>query len=112
MSRLREVAIAAILWTAAVAAAQGQGPPAAIPPPPDQGTADCAASTYATDALVCGDTTLLETDRQLVRLCDAADTTSLRIEGALTESSTEWLRRRSRCAFSPNHRACVVAAHR
>jgi hypothetical protein len=82
------------------------------PPPPEQRTADCIATTYATDALVCGDSTLLETDRQLVRLYDVAETTGLRIEGALTESSTEWLRRRSRCAFSPNHRACVVAAYR
>ncbi len=112
MRRLRCAAIAAILWTAAVAPARGQGPPSAIPPPPYQRTADCTAPTYATDALVCGDTTLLETDWQLVRLYDAAETTGLRIEGALTESSTEWLRRRSRCAFSPNHRACVVAAYR
>jgi hypothetical protein len=109
--RRRCAAFVVALWTAA-APARGQDAPAAIPPPPEQRTADCTAPTYATDALVCGDATLLETDRELVRLYDAAATTGVRIEGALAESSTDWLRRRSRCAFSPDHRACVVAAYR
>lgn len=43
---------------------------------------------------------------------DAAAAAGLRIDGVLTESSTEWLRRRSLCAFSANHRACVEAAYR
>jgi uncharacterized protein len=112
MRRLRCSAVAVILWTAAVVPAQGQGPPSAIPPPPDQQTADCIRPTYATDALVCADPALLETDRQLVRLYDAAAAAGLRIDGVLTESSSEWLRRRSLCAFSANHRACVEAAYR
>jgi len=112
VTRPRGVAIVAILLSAAVSPVQGQGPRAAIPPPPDQRTADCTTPTYATDALVCGDTTLLETDRQLARLYDATAEAGLRIEGALTESSTAWLRRRSLCAFSPDHRDCVVAAYR
>jgi uncharacterized protein len=108
----RSAAITAVLWAAVVAALSGQDRPAAVPPPPDQQTADCIRPTYATDVLVCGDPALLETDRQLVRLYDAAEAAGLRIEGVVTESSTEWLRRRSLCAFSANHRECVEAAYR
>ena len=71
----------------AVAPAQGQGPPSAIPPPPDQRTADCTAPTYATDALVCGDPALLDLFERAKAARDSGQFTAVAV-GAVVR----WLR--------------------
>jgi hypothetical protein len=57
--------------------------------------------------LVCEDDALRALDAQHAALVSRAP-----IAGAvLMESDSAWFARRSRCAFSPDHRACLVAAY-
>jgi hypothetical protein len=83
-----------------------------VPPPVEQRAADCGASAYASDGLVCGDAELLQVDRRLAGLLETADQAGVEDRGALLESATAWFRRRSLCAFSTEHRGCLAAAYR
>ncbi len=100
-----------VLWSAAAAGAAAQAPPT-VPPPVAQRTADCAASTYASDVLVCGDAELREADRRLTDLLLTAAQAGVEDVGALLEPATDWFRRRSLCAFSAEHHRCLAAAYR
>lgn len=80
-----------------------------VPPPVEQSTADCARPVYASDQLLCDDPELRQLDTQLAAV--------LRVPAAwngssLIESDSQWFKRRSRCAFETDHRACLVQSYR
>lgn len=78
-----------------------------VPPPVEQASADCARPTYASDMLVCNDSGLRALDAQLAELV-----TRTPLAGTnLIEGDTEWFKRRSRCAFAAEHRACLASAY-
>jgi uncharacterized protein YecT (DUF1311 family) len=81
--------------------------PAAVPPPIEQTSADCARPTYASDMLVCGDSELKARDAELAVLVAKTPIAGT----AVMESDAAWFKRRSRCAFSADHRACLAAAY-
>ena len=90
----------------------------AVPPPPEQVTADCQTPTYASDVFVCGDEALRALDLELRRLYEslheALETTSaeaLLDAHALVETQDAWFRRRSLCAFSERQADCLRAAY-
>jgi uncharacterized membrane protein/uncharacterized protein len=83
----------------------------AIPPPPVQAIADCERPTYASDQLVCGDARLLSLDRELRDLLAMVDLPSRVAPASLVEPQEAWFRRRSLCAFSETHAACLNAAY-
>lgn len=71
----------------------------ALPPPPVQVTADCAAPTYASDMLVCEDAELRALDDRLAGLTDAG------------VDDAAWFRHSRRCAFEADQRACLTLAY-
>lgn len=83
--------------------------PAPVPPPVAQVQADCARPQYASDMLVCSDAELRAIDADVGAL--AAMEPSL-AAGAIWETQSAWMRRRSQCAFNADHRQCLVAAYR
>ena len=83
----------------------------AIPPPPVQIAANCDSPTYASDAMVCADPALLVLDRRVRDAWFAGETSSAIAPGALVEAQDAWFRRRSLCAFSARHAACLRAAY-
>ena len=83
----------------------------AIPPPPVQTVADCERPTYASDQLVCADAGLLALDRELRDLLAMVDLPSRVAPASLVEPQEAWFRRRSLCAFSARHAACLKAAY-
>lgn len=85
------------------------GDPAAVAPPTNQTSADCAAPTYATDMLVCDDPQLLALDAELARLWAEADPGG---DPVAAEAQAAWFRERSLCAFEEDHRGCAEAAYR
>jgi uncharacterized protein len=103
--RFLAAALAAAVWGWCARAA-------AVPPPPDQSAADCAAPTYASDQLVCADPALLALDRRMVELLAAAGSAAPAAALHWFEPQQVWFRRRSRCAFSERHAACLRAAYR
>lgn len=97
-----------VLRALALAGASILHPPvAAVPPPPEQETADCAAPVFATDQLVCSSPVLQERDRELAALLAAATLPF----SPWIEPQRDWFLRRSRCAFVVNHAGCVSAAY-
>lgn len=80
---------------------------AAVPPPIPQRVADCAAPTYASDQLVCGDEGLLALDRQLATLLAAGPASA---EVAI-EPQDDWFRRSRMCARRADHKLCLAAAY-
>ena len=86
-------------------------PPAPIPPPVPQRSADCARPTYATDMLVCDDGALRQMDRDVADLTERAERAGV-IFAPLLEDPEAWFKRRSLCAFSSTHRNCAVSAYR
>lgn len=80
----------------------------AVPPPVEQVTANCARPVYATDQLVCGDPELRAIDLELATALGGGGATS----SPWLEPQTEWFKRRSRCAFAADHRACAISAYR
>ncbi|WP_439534476.1 hypothetical protein [Polymorphobacter sp.] len=80
----------------------------AVPPPLEQRQADCARPQYASDTLVCSDPGLRALDAEVATL---ADRTPPLADGAIWEDQAAWQRRRSLCAFKPDHRACLAAAY-
>jgi uncharacterized protein len=89
----------------------GYEPAGALPPPPEQSAANCDRPTYASDQLVCADRGLLALDRKMVALlaADGSAPSPPSLHGF--ELQDAWLRRRSRCAFSERHAACLRAAY-
>ncbi len=83
----------------------------AIPPPPVQSVADCERPAYASDQLVCADARLLALDRELRDLLATVDVPSRVAPASLVEPQVDWFRRRSLCAFSAQHSACLEAAY-
>ena len=83
----------------------------AIPPPLVQSVADCERPTYASDHLVCGDTELRALDRELRDLLATVDLGARVAPASLVEPQEMWFRRRSLCAFSELHAACLKAAY-
>ncbi len=82
--------------------------PAPVPPPIEQLRADCARPQYASDLLVCGDPALMAADAEVAALAAVAPALA---PDAIWEDQATWFRRRSRCAFLADHRACLVDAH-
>jgi uncharacterized protein len=80
----------------------------AVPPPPEQSTADCRNPTFATDQLVCTNPDLRALDTQLAELLVGATEPVSK----WFEPQGQWLLRRSRCAFSEAHAECARAAYR
>lgn len=80
---------------------------AAVPPPVEQETANCAAPVFATDQLVCSDPALRERDRELAALLVSASAPN----SPWIEPQRDWFLRRSRCAFVVDHANCVAAAY-
>lgn len=100
--------IAIALAVAAPLAARSAQAPPPVPPPVEQHTADCARPVYATDMLVCEDPDLRALDSALASaLAQAAEPVS-----RWRETQQQWFARRSRCAFSADHRACAEVAYR
>lgn len=94
----------AILWAGASAA---QAPP--VPPPVPQLQVDCGRPQYASDSLICSDSSLLSMDAEVAaRAAAAAPGLS---DGAIWETHAAWFRRRSLCAFNADHRGCLEAAY-
>lgn len=83
-------------------------PPAAVPPPVEQASADCANPVYASDRLVCSDPALRAQDQKLAALIAAAPLVNHR---RTIESDAAWFSRSRRCAFAADHRACLAAAY-
>jgi uncharacterized membrane protein/uncharacterized protein len=83
----------------------------AIPPPLAQSVADCERPTYASDQLVCADAELLALDRELSNLLATVDLQARVAPASLLEPQDLWFRRRSLCAFSERHAACLKAAY-
>jgi hypothetical protein len=81
----------------------------AVPPPPVQVTANCAAPAYASDQQVCQDSELLELDRMLGELI--ASRNAAAAGPATAESDEEWFRRSRMCAFEGDQRDCLRAAY-
>jgi uncharacterized protein len=106
--RLMQTA-AAMLFAAFAGPAVAQGTlPAAVPPPAEQAGADCARPQYASDTLVCGDPELRALDGEVAGLAKALPPLA---SSAYWEDQYGWMRRRARCAFEGDHRACLVAAY-
>jgi uncharacterized protein len=90
-------------------AASGSG---AVPPPPLQIAADCERPTYASDQRVCTDAALRALDQQVREAWLAlAAIGQGAAPSAWLEAQDAWFRRRSRCAFSERHAACLGAAY-
>jgi len=100
--------LTALLLVASVMLAEST---AAVPPPPEQVAADCEAPTYASDALVCADTSLLALDTRMRAALAAAGQEIVAESRSLVEPQAAWFRRRSLCAFSSRHAACLSAAY-
>lgn len=83
----------------------------ALPPPVEQYSADCAAPTYASDQLVCGDPQLLQLDGQMVAALAKAGADAIEPSSHLIEAQANWLKRRSLCAMKAGHSECLVAAY-
>jgi uncharacterized protein len=96
-----------VAWTAVALPASGVAQPSAVPPPPEQQTADCIRPVFATDQLVCRDQALRQLDSQLAAALRTFDSPS----GIWLEPQTQWFLRRSRCAFQADHRQCVELAY-
>jgi uncharacterized protein len=101
----------AILVALLLGAAGGSSAAQPVPPPAEQISADCGAAIYATDQLVCSDTTLRALDAEMLRLWTRAEAKG-RVTEAGRSAQREWFRQRSLCAFEADHRACALAAYR
>jgi uncharacterized protein len=87
------------------------GPAVATPPPPEQIAANCAAPTYASDMLVCGDQFMRALDARMRDAWSAVDFAAIVAPGGWVEPQAAWFRRRSLCAFAERHAECLQAAY-
>ena len=76
-----------------------------------QTVADCVRPTYASDQPVCADARRLALDRELRDLLATVDLPSRVAPASLVEAQEAWFRRRSLCAFSERHAACLESAY-
>lgn len=83
----------------------------ALPPPPEQVSANCASPTYASDQLICASSGLLGLDRHMVAVLKVAGDAALVPQSPFIESQSAWLGRRSLCAMRSGHAACLKAAY-
>jgi uncharacterized protein len=83
----------------------------AVPPPPEQFAANCESPTYASDMLVCGDTSLRALDARMREAWEAVDFASVVAPGAWVEAQPDWFKRRSLCAFGDRHAECLQDAY-
>jgi hypothetical protein len=83
-----------------------QPAPPPVPPPIQQVRTDCSRPQYASDSLICADAALLAADRALAQMAQPAVA-----DDAIWEDQAMWIRRRSLCAFQPDHRACLADAY-
>ena len=83
----------------------------AVPPPLPQVAADCEASVYASDRLVCSDASLRALDARVRDAWIALDLEPVLAPGAWVETQDAWFKRRSLCAFSERHAECLRAAY-
>lgn len=109
--KLRESARNLIVATFALIGIMASASAVGLPPPPDQVIVDCARPVYASDQLVCDDPEILELDRRVGSLLADLVIDSLTVTHPDFESQTEWMRRRSLCAFSAAHRECLRALY-
>jgi uncharacterized protein len=79
-----------------------------VPSPVSQVSADCAFPVYATDMLVCADPVLRGLDAEMLELWNQVAAVHKRWQA----EQEAWFRRRSLCAFDPDHRACAMTAYR
>ena len=100
-------AVAGMLLTGSAAL----GPVSPVPPPPEQVAANCESPTYASDVLACSDPALLALDRQMSTALKTARLANSLAPSSLVEPQDAWFRRRSLCAFSARHAACLRAAY-
>lgn len=84
----------------------------ALPPPPEQVSANCVSPTYASDQLICASPGLLRLDRQMVEALKFAGDAALVPLSPFVESQSAWLGRRSLCAMRRGHAACLNAAYK
>jgi uncharacterized protein len=99
-------------WKLGCLAALSVGPSAnAVPPPVEQYSANCAAPSYASDQLVCGNPALLDLDRQLVAALADAGQAAITPASPMIEAQAGWFKRRSLCAMKADHTACLTAAY-
>lgn len=89
----------------------GSAPALAVPPPPEQFSANCESPTYASDMLVCGDTSLRTLDARMRDAWAAVDFAAAVAPGAWVEGQQDWFKRRSMCAFSERHAECLQDAY-
>jgi len=89
----------------------GSAPALAVPPPPEQFSANCESPTYASDMLVCGDTSLRTLDARMRDAWSALDFAAAVAPGAWVEGQQDWFKRRSMCAFSERHAECLQDAY-
>ena len=83
----------------------------AVPPPPEQYSADCARPVYASDQLVCQTPELLALDKALASQIAATDNATFASDNRFTEGHGEWFRRRSLCAMQTDQLSCLRAAY-
>jgi len=83
----------------------------AIPPPPEQSTANCTNPTYASDAFVCADKELLALDQRMRSTLVVTSLANAVAPTSLVEDQEAWFKRRSRCAFSERQATCLNAAY-
>jgi uncharacterized protein len=83
----------------------------ALPPPVEQYSANCAALSYASDQLVCGNPALLDLDRQLVAALADAGQAAITPASPMIEAQPDWFKRRSLCAMKAEHNTCLTAAY-
>ncbi len=103
-------AIAFLLWSLAIIPAP-TSPPAAIPPPVEQVSANCSAPTYASDRLVCSDPELHALDQEMAKLVSRLGAQVLEPAGPAVESQSAWFKRRSMCAFDRDQRDCLIKSY-
>jgi uncharacterized protein len=100
------------LWKLTCFAALSAVPSAnAVPPPVEQYSANCAAPSYASDQLVCGNPALLDLDRQVVAALADAGQAAVNPASPMIEAQADWFKRRSLCAMKAEHTACLTAAY-
>lgn len=83
----------------------------AVPPPFELSGVNCRTPVYASDHLVCADPELRAIDAE-----NAQNSASIGVLALSRESRVEtdeaWFRRRGKCAFESDHRACLIDAYR
>lgn len=79
------------------------------PPPPGPPVIDCAATTYATERFICGDSELLARTRAVEGAYESRRHQLPPAEALkLQDAQGVWSRERNMCAFKRDQRRCVI----